>query len=381
MQSQQYHPVAKYLHWIIAALLVLQFVLAKLAENAQAPLEELALLANHKSVGITIFLLAVLRLAWRLRQGVPRALPMPEWQFTASQISHWSMYALIFLLPVTGWLTSSASDSSVSWFNLVPLPDLVSPDPQLEEKLADIHELHAILLFVIAVTHIAAAAQHSLKKEKVLARITSTGAIIVFIAIVASGLVTLTRVGDGADIVAPRRTPQAATRASELPAWNIDYDASFIRFKAIQAGDAIDGVWQEWRADLRFDVARFDEGSIDVSVIVASVETLDDERDTVLQDAEWFDSENHPEVRYYASRFASNAEGRYEALGALTVKGKSVPVTLDFTVSQEAGRVVLDGTAALDRLELDLGLGEWSDTRWIGRFVTVNVHVEASAAN
>ena len=71
-------------------MIVLQFVLAKFAEDAATPMQELALLANHKSVGITIFLCACLRLAWRLRQGVPPPLPMPGWQAIASRISHLS---------------------------------------------------------------------------------------------------------------------------------------------------------------------------------------------------------------------------------------------------------------------------------------------------
>ncbi len=226
-------------------MVVLQFVLANFAENAETSFEEHAILANHKSVGITIFVLAIARLVWRVRQGVPRALPMPEWQFIASQISHWSMYALIFLLPITGWLTSSASAESVSWFNVVPLPDLVAPDPDLEEKLEEIHELHATLLFVIAAIHIAAAIRHSLKKERVLARITSTGSLIVFVLLIAAGSLILTRVGAGTSDAARRSAPSTTivkdSASIDLAAWNIDYDASFIRLTATEAGTGIDG--------------------------------------------------------------------------------------------------------------------------------------------
>lgn len=373
------------MHWLIAALIVLQFVLAKLAENAGTPLEELVLLANHKSVGISIFLLAALRLAWRMWQGVPRALPMPEWQFIASQISHWSMYALIFLLPITGWLTSSASAHSVSWFNLVALPDLVAPDPALEEKFEDIHELHATLLFAIVLVHIAGAVLHSLRKDRALARITSAGPILVFVAIAALGSATLTRVRTDAGTVVAAGTPLSTTAATsgttDLEAWSIDYAASQIRFTAMQAGAGVNGEWREWRADLHFDEARVAEGLFDVRVVVASVETHDDDRDELLQQAEWFDGEKYPEVRFFASRFTPKDDGSYAALGALTVKGRTFPVNLEFRVSRDGGTYVLDGAAELDRLALDLGAGEWSDTRWIGRFVTVNVHVEANAAN
>ncbi len=386
MQKQQYHAVARYLHWIIAALIVLQFILANLAENAATPPAELAILANHKSVGITIFLLAILRLVWRMWQGVPRPLPMPEWQFVASRISHWSMYALIMLLPVTGWLTSSASAHSVSWFELVPLPDLVAPNPKLEEKLADIHGIHAKLLFAIVTIHIAAALRHALKREGALARIASPGPVIACIALLAIGAVTLTRTDRVAGQVAVTgTTPQTVVTGSRLATyepWNIDYDASHIRFTATQAGEKVNGEWLEWSGSLHFDDARLDEAVFHVIVDVASVETQDDERDAVLQDAEWFDSGNHPEVRYRTTRFVRNGgEGRYRALGALTVKGRSVAVPLEFTLTRVNEKYVLDGTAQLDRLALDLGTGEWSDTRWIGRFVTVDVRVEARAAD
>ena len=383
--QQQYHPVAKYLHWAIAAMIVLQFVLAKIAQNAATPLQELALLANHRSVGVTIFICAVALLVWRLRQGTPRSLPMPGWHLTASRISHWSMYGLIFLLPVTGWLMSSASAYSVSWFNLVPLPDLVAADPELKEVLEEIHETLAKVLLVIAAVHIAAALRHSLKRDGAIARISSTGTGVLFIAVVTVGVTTLTRVGDGAGSIDARGAAAGSNTVevgtTDLDVWKIDYEASTIEFTATQAGVDIKGECREWNADIRFDEARLDASLVVVNVIVAAVETLDEDSDQTLQNPEWFDSESHPQVRYRASRFNRNDAGAFEALGVLTVKGRNVPVTLDFAVMQDNGRYVLDGTAELDRLELALGLGEWSDTRWIGQFVTVTVHVEASDEN
>ena len=157
-------------------------------------MQELALLANHKSVGITIFLCACLRLAWRLRQGVPPPLPMPGWQAIASRISHWTLYGLIFLMPITGWLMSSASAYSVSWFILVSLPDLVSADPDLKETLEAIHKTLAKLMFFIAAVHITAALRHSLKKDGAIARIASTGTTILFTVSQVDGKYVLDRV-------------------------------------------------------------------------------------------------------------------------------------------------------------------------------------------
>lgn len=363
-------------------MVVLQFVLAKLADDAATPFRELALLGNHRSVGISIFLLAILRLAWRVRQGVPGSLPMPGWQFIASRISHWFMYGLIFLLPITGWLLSSASAQGASWFNVVALPNLVAANPGLADVLEEIHEILARLLLIIALVHIAAALKHAfVDRDAVFARIASTGPIVLFVAVILAGSVALTRVGSGAGgLGTPTRslTPLAAEiEASDLPAWNVDYGASYIRFRALQAGAPFPGEWRDWRGDLHFDEARLDEGLFDVSVAITSVESGDEERDQTLQEPAWFDSANFPEVRYRAGQFRRLAPGRYEAVGALMIKGRRMPVTIEFALAHNGDTTVLDGAAKLDRIALGLGLGEWSDIRWIGKFVTVFVHVEA----
>ena len=174
--STTYGWVAQWLHWIIAALVVTQFVLGQLAEATDAPVRQLALLANHKSVGITVLLLAVLRLCWRAGSTQP-VLPvrMPPWQVYASKITHWLLYGLIFALPISGWLMSSASAYSVSWFNLVELPDLVSPNEALKDVLISVHHLLATTLFLVASVHLLAAIKHHfVDHDDVLKRMLST---------------------------------------------------------------------------------------------------------------------------------------------------------------------------------------------------------------
>ena len=99
-----------------SALIITQFVLAKRAEGLP-PVAKIGILATHKSVGITILGLALLRLAWRLFNPVP-PLPSgtPRWQERAAHVSHFLLYALLFITPVLGWLMSSARAFSVSWF-------------------------------------------------------------------------------------------------------------------------------------------------------------------------------------------------------------------------------------------------------------------------
>jgi len=173
-----YTATAKLLHWLVASLVVVQFVLANLAERAEDAddlVSELALFANHRSVGITILALIIIRLLWRWRNPPP---PLPEtvprWQLMASRVSHYSLYGILLVMPISGWLMSSAADVSVTWFGLVDLPDFVSPNHERHEFFEEIHELLATLLFVIASLHILAALKHGLfDRDGVLQRMLS----------------------------------------------------------------------------------------------------------------------------------------------------------------------------------------------------------------
>ena len=96
----RYGVVAQLFHWVIVVLIITQFVLAKWADGL-SPVKKIGILATHKSVGITILLLAVLRLTWRLFNPAPK-LPAgtPRWQELAAHVSHFLLYALLFIQPV-----------------------------------------------------------------------------------------------------------------------------------------------------------------------------------------------------------------------------------------------------------------------------------------
>lgn len=159
----RYGSVAQALHWIVVALLIVQFTLGKIAEQLPVGPDKLGTLARHKSVGITILSLATLRLAWRLFNPPPPLPAMPHWQVSAARFSHAALYALLFAMPLTGWLMSSASNYPVSWFGLVQLPDLISPDPGLKSLLREVHGSLSTLLAVLAGVHVAAALKHQFR--------------------------------------------------------------------------------------------------------------------------------------------------------------------------------------------------------------------------
>jgi len=157
---ERYGPVAQALHWAVVLLLVGQVAVGKIAHEMPDGFDKLVLLARHKSVGITILALAAIRLAWRLFDRPPPPPPMPRWQLLASRATHWAFYALLFALPLTGWLMSSASNYPVSWFGLAQLPDFVAPDEGLEHLMEEVHETLVNALIVLALLHVAAALKH-----------------------------------------------------------------------------------------------------------------------------------------------------------------------------------------------------------------------------
>jgi cytochrome b561 len=264
------------------------------------------------------------------------------------------------------------------------LPDFVGPDPALKEVLEGVHETFTKILLVVAGIHIFAALKHALlDRDGALGRISSTVSIVVFVAVIGVGVLGLTRTGSfdiASGEAAGAQIAAEAPAASELPLWKIDHAASHIRFTAEHPGADFDGEWLLWSADLRFAGDQLRSSSFDVNIIVTAVETHDDARDQTLQDEEWFDSANFPEVIYRADRFSAATDGNWIAQGYLTIKGQCVPAELTFSVREEHGRSILDGTAVLDRLALQVGTGDRADPTWAGQTVTVSVHVEATVS-
>jgi cytochrome b561 len=157
----RYNAVAQTFHWIIAALIVTQFTLAWMAEDLPLGAHKLGLLARHKSFGMTVLMLAVLRLLWRLFNHPPR-LPdgMSKIEHVLAKITHASFYILLFAMPLTGWQMSSAKNYSVSWFGLFTWPNLIGKNEDNFDLLRSTHMILSDALFVLAVLHILAALKH-----------------------------------------------------------------------------------------------------------------------------------------------------------------------------------------------------------------------------
>jgi cytochrome b561 len=168
----RYSAVAQGFHWVIAGLIVTQFTLAWMADDLPLGMHKLALLARHKSFGMTVLMLAVLRLLWRLFNRPPE-LPagMSKAESILAKCTHIFFYILLFAMPLTGWLMSSAKNYSVSWFGRFTWPDLIGKNERAFELLKTTHQTLSWLLFALAILHILAALKHHFwNKDDVLRR-------------------------------------------------------------------------------------------------------------------------------------------------------------------------------------------------------------------
>jgi cytochrome b561 len=167
-----WNAAAKSFHWGIAALILLQFVLGWLAASWRLSPTKLDLFVWHKSIGMLILALVVLRLLNRLATRAP-ALPagMPAWERAAAHGSHVLLYGLMLALPLSGWIVSAAAGVPFRIFWRLPLPAIVGPDRQTAEFAAAVHFALGIALVALLALHIGAALRHHFaQRDAVLTR-------------------------------------------------------------------------------------------------------------------------------------------------------------------------------------------------------------------
>ena len=168
----RYTHTAIFLHWLVALALAATFALGFYMADLPLSPNKLKLYSWHKWGGVTLLAVVVIRLAWRLTHRPPEFPPgMSHLAQLAAHTGHWVLYALMLLIPFSGWLMSSAQGFPVVWFGVVPLPDLVAKNKELGELLKTIHVVLNYTLLIAVVGHIGAALHHQLvRKDKTLNR-------------------------------------------------------------------------------------------------------------------------------------------------------------------------------------------------------------------
>lgn len=158
-------PVSMLLHWTIVVLIGWMAWLGLTMVDMPPTPAKIEAYALHKSLGLTLLALVVLRLAWRLFAGAPRPVAgTPTWQARLASTTHWAMYALLFAIPVSGWVFNSASGYPLQWFKAFNLPAVAARSEALADAAIGVHEAGFWLLLLLVLVHAGAAFHHHLFK-------------------------------------------------------------------------------------------------------------------------------------------------------------------------------------------------------------------------
>lgn len=442
-RAQRYTAVAIVLHWAIAVAILFMIPMGlwmhESAEHGDVSARLFSAYQLHKSIGLTVLALSLVRLGWRLANPPP---PMPEhmpgWERFVALATHWAFYALMIGLPLTGWLYVSTGWSihdeaplpvATHWFGLFQVPALFGlnqADLGVREDTAEAAlTAHAYLAYAalgLAALHVLAALKHHLfDKDEVLAHmvpglrppfekepapknpvrlaILGVGLSVIVIALAAALFALL---GGGSAATTPQaqssfevvETPATTTEAPattttvappvatvQASAWRVDAARSSIAFTfSLDDGSGnssrIDGRFARWHADIRFDPNDLENSAVAVTIETGSASDGVASHDAYMRDTGWFDVDAHPTATFRATDFRRRGEG-YEARGELTIKGRGRNVRLPFTLTINGDTATMNGTVAIDREEFDLGKDvEGSDM--ISRNVDVTIRVRAT---
>jgi cytochrome b561/polyisoprenoid-binding protein YceI len=439
--AQRYTSVAIVLHWGIAAAILFLFPLGlwmhERAEDGDISAEVFRAFQLHKSIGLTVLALSLVRLGWRL-MNPPPPLPehMPGWERLVSKTTHWVFYGLMIGIPLSGWLFVSTGWSlhddaplpvATHFFGLFQVPALFGlnqADIELREDVADVaFNAHAYLAFAavgLAVLHVAAALKHHFfDKDEVLAHmipgvrapfekeappknparlaVLGVGLSIIFISLAAASFylfsggsaATSPQAQSSFEVVETPATTEApattetpvAPAPAGVPSWRVDAARSAIGYAfTLDDGSGgtsrVEGRFTRWQADIRFDPAALDNSAVSVTIQTGSATNGIAAHDAAMRDAGWFDSAAQPTATFRSTDFRRRGDG-YEARGELTIKGRERNVELPFTLVINGDTATMNGAVTIDRRDFNLGDGVEGEDM-VSRDITVTVRVQAT---
>lgn len=400
-ESARYTSVAVALHWAIAVLILGNIAGGLFMHNLpNASPVKFDLYQLHKSFGLSILMLTVFRLGWRLTHTAP-PLPAatPGWQRIGARAAHWAFYGLMLVIPLTGWAMVSVSPLEIpTWlFGVVPVPHMpffagVADRAAMEDLLAEVHEYLAFGMLGLFVLHLGAALKHHfLDRDGVLqsmsvARKGEWIGLAAIFAVLGTGAViyAVTPASNAAEPVSSEAAAGAGAAApigGDAPRWAVDRDASRLGFAGTEKGRAFAGTFGDFSADIRFDPDNLGGSSLSVVVAPRSAATGDATRDSAMPGNEWFDAGDYPSATFTSTDFRAAADGAYEAHGVLTIKDFSKEIVLDFTVDIDGGQAKAEG--GVDLVRTDFGLGEaesWLNDEGVALEVRVDFEIAARRA-
>lgn len=365
--STSYGAAARLLHWLTAAGILVMLPLGWIAHFA--PWESEAQLAwkaqlfsAHKTLGIAVLAVAVLRILWAVVQPRPAPLhPERRAEALAAGAVHWTLYAALLLVPLTGWAEHAATDgfAPILWPFGQSLP-FVPKSAALAETFATLHFLFQWVLTGALALHVAGVVKHAvLDRDATLPRMTrgveAGGGSAHPPALASLGLSVLIWLavlgGSAAAGLFDGGESEIATLEEVQSDWQVTDGTLSIAL--VQMGSEVSGSFADWTADI--DFAPKDgpgkRGEVVVRISIPSLTLGSVSKQAMGPD--FFDAEQFPAATFRADILRA-ADG-YTAEGTLSLKGQEVPVSLPFSLHLEDGIAEMQGRTVLDRRNFGIG--------------------------
>lgn len=155
-------------------------------------------------------------------------------------------------------------------------------------------------------------------------------------------------------------------------------EKSAVTFVSKQMGVPVEGRFRKFAAQLAFDPAKPEVAQATLEVDIASIDAGSNEANDEVKSKSWFNPKDFPQARFVASSLKAVGGGRYEAIGKLTIKGRSRDVSAPFTFRQEGANALLEGAFVLKRLQFGIGEGVWSDIDTVADEVQIRFRLLAA---
>jgi cytochrome b561 len=157
----RYGSIAKWLHWLVFALVFVQFIIAWTMPKIRRGVVPETLINLHMSFGVLVMAVVLIRMLLRYAYPVAAAVAnTPPWQQTLARVTHWMLYGLLLVLPILGWAAASARNWTVRLFDLVTLPRLLPADARIGFVAGDVHVVLSWVLLGLVGFHVAAGLYH-----------------------------------------------------------------------------------------------------------------------------------------------------------------------------------------------------------------------------
>jgi cytochrome b561/polyisoprenoid-binding protein YceI len=390
----RYGGVTKTFHWLTALLILSLIASGLFAEDlpheTQAQLTEKAwYFSLHKTMGVAVFFVALLRIIWAIIQPKPGLLnadhKLESW---LAETVHWVLYASIVLVPLAGWIThAAASGFAPIWWPFGQNLPLIPKSTSIEHLFGTVHVISGKVLMGALVLHIAGALKHHfIDRDSTLRRMLpgeppigpmpaqhhSSAPVSTAFAIWAATLA----LGFGLGVAADKNGAEAAQALEQVASeWTVQ--DGMIGISVIQFGSSVSGTFADWTSAISFDETVQDgkAGEVTTTIAVPSL-TIGSVTDQAMG-TDFFNADNFPTATFQAD--ITVAADTYLADGTLTIKDQSVPVSLPFSLTLNGDKATMRGTTTLDRRDFAVGQSV-TDTATLGFDVTIEIELTATRA-